>query len=220
MPTATKTRKMLYNTVKLSPNVEETPEGYLIFRSAIIARTGFQKYKGIDLPEDEMLEQGIEVDPDAEYELYRSPDEVFSTSCITSFVGKHVTDKHPPELLDIDNLDQYNCGTILRVWKGTEPLEDGNLPLLADIQVTNKLLIQKWRGGIRELSCGYNYHIIFDGKILLQVDIFGNHVAFVENGRAGTAKVLDSAPNNYEGFRKLILNSTSLETLVTKLNLV
>lgn len=216
MATLTKTRKMLYYTVKLSPNVEETPEGYLIFRNAVIARTGFQKYKGIDLPEDELLEQGITVNPDSEYELYRSESEVFAPETIASFLGKHVTDKHPPELLDIDNLDEYNCGTILKVWKGTEPLEDGNWPLLADIQVTNKLLIQKWRGGIRELSCGYNYHVILINKILNQVDILGNHVAFVENGRAGTAKVLDSASIMFDGFRQYLIK-TSIPNLIKRI---
>lgn len=190
-----------YYGVKISPNVVTTDEGYLIFKNAIIARTGFQRYKGSELPENEIENAGIKVNPDDDIDVYRSPEEVFSKSTIASFNGKAVTDNHPPDLLDIETHADYQCGHMMNVRKGPGPLENGDWPLLADIQVTDKNLIMKYQGGIRELSCGYTYHLVKDGDKLLQVDICGNHVAVVPNGRAGPlVKIQDAAPEKKEKF--------------------
>lgn len=190
-----------YYGVKISPNVVTTDEGYLIFKNAIIARTGFQRYKGSELPESEIESAGITVNADDDVDVYRSPEEVFSKSTIASFNGKAVTDNHPPDLLDIETHADYQCGHMMNVRKGPEPLENGDWPLLADIQVTDKNLIMKYQSGIRELSCGYTYHLLKDGDKLLQVDICGNHVAVVPNGRAGPlVKIQDAAPEKKEKF--------------------
>lgn len=188
-----------YYGVKISPNVVTTDEGYLIFKNAIIARTGFQRYKGSEIPESEIQNAGIKVSADDDIDVYRSPEEVFSKATIASFNGKAVTDNHPPDLLDIETHADYQCGHMMNVRKGSEPLENGDWPLLADIQVTDKNLIMKYNGGIRELSCGYTYHLVKDGDKLLQVDICGNHVAVVPNGRAGPlVKIQDAAPEKKE----------------------
>ena len=187
-----------YFGVKLSGNVIETPEGYIVFKNAVIARTGFYTYKGIELLNDEVTaseleEQGVVVNPEDEIKVYRSPEEVFSKRSIDSFQMKSVTDGHPPKMLDLDSVAEHECGQVYNVREGKEPLEDGNFPLLGDIVVKDAGLIQKWKAGLRELSNGYNYHIVKVGETLCQVDIIGNHVAFVENGRAGIyAKVNDS----------------------------
>lgn len=193
-----KHKPISYFGVKLSDNVIKTPEGYLIFKDAVIARTGFQLYKAKELPQDELQDLGLKFNPDDDVNVYRSPEEVFSTRAIRSFEGKPVTDMHPDDgkLLTIETVEDYSCGHIQNVRQGEEPLENGDLPLLADIHVHSASLIAKWNAGIRELSCGYNYHIIKDsnGNIFM-VDIVGNHVAFVENGRAGIhVRVNDSKP--------------------------
>lgn len=189
------TRPVSYFGIKLSDNVVETPEEYLVFKNAVIARTGFQMYKGKELPEDELEDQGIVVNPDDDVNVYRSPEEVFSKLTIASFEGKPVTDGHIA-MLDVDTHAEHSEGHIQNVRPGTEPLENGDMPLLADVYVTSRNLISKYKAGIRELSCGYNYHIVKQGNQLLQVDITGNHVAFVENGRAGQhVRVNDSKPN-------------------------
>ena len=61
-----------YYGVKLSDNWIETPEGYVIFKNAVIGRTGFQKYKGSELNQEELQQQGVTVGPDEEVELFRS----------------------------------------------------------------------------------------------------------------------------------------------------
>lgn len=191
----------VYYGVKLSGNVVETPEGYLVFKNAVIARTGFQTYKGKELPQDELEHIGVSVNPDDDVNVYRTSEEVFSKRTIASFEGKPVTDRHQG-MVDVDTHSEVAEGHMQNVRDGSDtPLENGDLPLLADIFVTSRNLIAKWNAGIRELSCGYNYHLAKSGNNILQVDITGNHVAFVENGRAGVhVKVNDSKPIEMEKF--------------------
>jgi hypothetical protein len=183
---------------KLSDNMKLTPEGYLVCFNAVIARTGYQTYAGSELPEDELKEQNVSVNPDDQVKVLRLPEEVFKTSVFSSFEGKPFTFHHPEELLKLDTVNDFQCGHIQNVRKGEEPFENGDWPLLADIVVTDKETIYAIRVlGIRELSCGYNYRLLKDGNNLLQVAIIGNHVALVENGRAGAhAKIQDSLKRN------------------------
>lgn len=184
---------LAYYGVKLSDNWIETPEGYVIFKNAVIGRTGFQKYKIGELAEDERELQKIVGDLNSEIELFRSPEEVFSPKTIASFETKSITDGHPDKLLTLDTVKEHECGQITNVRAGLEPLESGDLPLLADLVVKSRNLIDKIKAGLRELSCGYNYHVLRQGDLLLQVDIIGNHVAIVNVGRAGPeASIKDS----------------------------
>jgi hypothetical protein len=49
----------------------------------------------------------------------------------------------------------------------------------------------------RQLSCGYNYQLAWDGQRLSQAGITGSHVAVVAKGRAGeAARINDEAPND------------------------
>jgi hypothetical protein len=179
-----------YYGVRLSPNWVETPEGYVIFKNAVIGRSGFQTYKGRELDKQELADQGITVDDDQDVNLYRDPSEVFSDKTIASFLGKSVTDGHPEELIDLDSVKRHEQGQLINVRAGSEALESGDLPLLSDLIVKSKNLIDKIKAGLRELSCGYNYHVLKDGSVIKQVDIIGNHVAIVENARAGREAVI------------------------------
>lgn len=188
--------------VKLSDNLAETPaEGYLLFFNAVIARTGLQSYKGSELPQrgsdtppDEVTAQDLGIEANDTVSVYRSADEVFRPATMASFEMKSITDTHPDKLLTSETVLDHECGQIFNVRKGKEALEDGNWPLLADGIVKDKNLILKIKAGLRELSCGYNYHILKDGTRILMVDILGNHVAVVPNGRAGPlAAIQDSA---------------------------
>jgi len=184
---------LAYYGVKLSDNWIETPEGYLIFKNAVIARTGFQKYKLKEIDEGERQSQHIEGNPEDEVELYRSSEEVFSPRTISSFELKSITDGHPDQMLNVDTVREHELGQITNVRRSAEPLETGDFPLLADLVVKSRNLIEKIKAGLRELSCGYNYHVLRQGDLLLQVDIVGNHVAIVNVGRAGPeASIQDS----------------------------
>jgi hypothetical protein len=199
-------------TIPEKVNWVETPEGYLIFKNAVIGRTGFQTYKGYELDKQELDEQGIQVKDDDDVNLYRDPEEVFSPKTIASFVGKSLTDGHPSELLSLENVKDHEQGQVMNVRPGPEPLESGDLPLLADLIVKSRYLIEKIKAGLRELSCGYNYHVLKDGDLIKQVDIVGNHVAVVEQARAGReAVIVDSAITSIE--RKFIM-STWLDRII------
>jgi hypothetical protein len=184
-----------YYGAKLSDNMRVHPNGNLICENAEIARTGFQIYKGHELPQDELEAQGIEIDPDADVKVLRTADEVFKANVIRSFNGTTFTCTHPDKLLTVDTNADHDCGDVMNVRRGEEPLSDGNWPLLADIVVKDAEAIRQiTQEGVRELSCGYNYHILKQGNNLLMTNIIGNHVALVEKGRAGAgARLMDTA---------------------------
>lgn len=181
---------------RLSENIDVTPEGYLICRNAVIGRTGFQTYKFSEIadPEGLLAQENIQRNPDDKIDLWRDIKEVFSPATIASFEGKTFTFTHPDQLLDPDTERYHHAGHVQNVRRG-EPLDSGDIPLLADIIVTDRGAIDAIRGGDRELSCGYTYKLVKRGNRWDQASILGNHVALVQKGRAGTeARIYDADP--------------------------
>lgn len=167
----------------LSDTIAETPDGYWICRNATIGRSGFQKYKVKEIFDPENLL--ADYDDDEEVELWRDRSEVFSPATIASFEGKSLTLGHPPDLLNPDTDTDFAIGHVQNVREGTEPLDSGNWPLLADLVVKDRAAIDAIRSGERELSSGYTYKLAREGNRFDQRQILGNHVALVEKGRAG-----------------------------------
>ncbi len=186
-----------YYASRLTENIGETPEGYLICRDAVIGRTGFQTYEVRELPPDAAA-LGVDMsNPAARIELYRSMDEVFSPATLASFEGKSVTDDHPPDAQFVDptNIEEFEYGHVQNVRKGETPLDTGDWPMLADLIIKRQPLIDKVKKGQRELSCGYDYALTRVADRVCQSSIRGNHVAVVLRGRAGAeARIKDSAP--------------------------
>ena len=177
----------------LSENIIETPQGYRICKNVVIARTGFQTYKVREIDDPQGLLSNFKQDD--EIELWRDQDEVFSAATIASFEGMPVTLQHPEEMLDLDNTHESQVGHAQNVRKGTEPLEDGNLPLLSDLFITHAEAVQAIDNGVREVSCGYYYTLAKSGKGFDQTNLRGNHIAIVQKARAGDeARICDSAP--------------------------
>jgi hypothetical protein len=186
-----------FYATRLSDKLSKTPEGFLIAKDVVLGRTGYQTYNVRDLPKAVADEMGIDTsDPAAEIDLYRAEDEVFDPATIASFEGKPVTDNHPGDgFVSPSNFNEHARGHVQNVHRGSEPLESGDLPLMGDIMITVDSLIRKVEGGLRQLSCGYDYSLGRDGGKLLQTGIRGNHVAVVPQGRAGAeARIYDSAP--------------------------
>lgn len=138
-----------------------------------VARTGWYEY----------LEREVTGSGDNIVKVYRSDEEVFSKSAMASFEGKPVTDDHPPEALTPDNTQIYMKGVTQNVRRSGKE----NDLLLADLVIHDKQLIDEIENGKREVSCGYEYTCVDneDGTYS-QTDIVGNHVAVVEEGRAGS----------------------------------
>lgn len=165
-----------YYGSRISENMTQTPEGFLICLNVPIARTGSQQYLASELEIDDEH-------PDKIYTVYRTEDEVFSAATIASFEGKPTTDDHPPVAVTPDTIAAFDCGHAQNVRRGTGA--DSDL-LIADLFITSKPLIDAIRGGRREVSCGYDceYATTPEGQIY-QRNIRGNHIAVVAAGRAG-----------------------------------
>lgn len=160
---------------KISERQEMTPEGFLLCRDVPIARTGVMYYAHDEVP--------IEPGSDPYIEIYRDEDEVFRPETLASFVGKPVTNNHPPENVDPENFKQHIEGIIIRAARG-EGINDKYI--MADLLIMGKDAISAIRDGKREVSAGYNadYEELKPGRGR-QTNIIGNHVALVDQGRCG-----------------------------------
>lgn len=148
------------------------------------ARVGVYEYGRDELPgaPDSIKDRMVRI--------YRPADEVFAPAAMSSFIGKPVTNDHPANPVTADNWSRHAKGGIQRVGKS----DDGQF-LDFDMAFMDAATITAINGGKRELSNGYSCDIewspgttqggeAYDG---IQRNIRGNHVALVDQGRAGSA---------------------------------
>ncbi len=166
---------MIYYGTKLSDNISiRQPEGYLICLNVPVARTGYQDY----YPQELGLPYSTQT-----VQVFRPEEEVFSEACIASFEGMPVTDDHPSEGVDINNIKRLGKGRAHNIRRGAG--EESDL-LLADLIIEDVGLIDRiMNQGKREVSCGYNYELCEEDGQYVQRQIRGNHIAVVDAGRAG-----------------------------------
>ena len=170
-----------YYGYTISPNQLETGEGFLICRNVPIARTGEQDYLGteIGLKTNEIVK------------VYRPEEEVFSEAAMASFEGKPVTNNHPAEQVDPENVKLYEMGHAQNVRRGTGEFKDF---LVADLHIHDAELIDAIKAGKRQISCGYECEYVERDGQIVQTNIRGNHVAVVDEGRAGVkASIMDNS---------------------------
>jgi hypothetical protein len=170
-----------YAPFQISENISETPEGYLVCRGVSIGRIGEMEYgKG---------ESPIKPGPDGKVIVTRAAEELFRPETIASFEGKPVTIRHPSDFVDPENWAALSKGLVQNVRRG-----DGSQgsDLVADLLITEARAIELVKGGLREVSCGYDAHYTETGVGRgFQHNIIGNHLALVEEGRAGTAYAIN-----------------------------
>lgn len=174
----------------LTSDIEKTPEGYLKTR-AIVTNTGIFNY----LMKDGTILREL-----------RDNDEVFNEESLNSLKNIPLTDGHPPETITSENAKKYQVG-----FTGSDVRQNGHAVSI-DLTFTDKNMIEKIESGEkRALSCGYeaklDYSVAgqyyFGNNMVdaMQKHIRYNHVAAVENGRAGDlAKIpinIDSVDNIY-----------------------
>ncbi len=168
----------------LSPNIDRTPEGYLICRNVPINRTGVQVYGAGEL--------GLPGEPDKAVQVYRLEEDVFAPAALASFEGKDITRGHPPEMLTAENQAGYSKGYLENVRRDGENT-------VADLIIKDPALVSDVENGVlREVSCGYNctFEPYRDGY--RQTGIIGNHVAVVPRGRAGSTVAIKDAAGQAE----------------------
>jgi uncharacterized protein len=167
-------RAIFFAPEKLGPNQSLTKEGYLVCTNVPIARTGIMYYGPGETTIPEV---------DGKVIIDRDEAELFAPKFMTSFVGKHVTNNHPPEPLSPQNFRNYAVGTIIATRRG-DGIDDQLL--LADMIIYDPLAISEIQDGKREVSAGYHTDYIETspgrGR---QINMLGNHVALVDAGRCG-----------------------------------
>jgi uncharacterized protein len=131
--------------------------------------------------------------------VYRPESEVFDTKSVGSFFAKPVTDNHPIETVTSDNWKKYARGAVMGA------MRDGEY-LAFDLVLMDADIIQAVDSGKRELSNGYSCQLTFgdgvapDGTAYnaTQSNIIGNHIAVVDQGRAGhECRIGDGGGNKF-----------------------
>lgn len=155
--------------------VERLPDGRVRV-DALLTRSGIFRYTADDGSER------LELRPD---------DEVFRPQSMRSFAVVPLTDDHPPEMLTARTAKQFAVGST-----GDTIVRDDN-HVRGSIGVFDADTIAKMDAGKLEISCGYTcdledapgVHPVYGPYHAIQRNIVGNHVALVDQGRAGSARV-------------------------------
>lgn len=166
-----------YTQSHISERIAETPEGYLICHDVPIARTGFMEYEAGEVPVEPIKGNPV-------VQIERTEAFVFDPVAVGSFEGKPVTIGHPREDVTPANWKELAKGHAQDVRRGEGEAAD---LLLADLIITDADAIALVRGGLRDISCGYDttYEQIKPGYGR-QSQIRGNHIALVQQGRCGS----------------------------------
>lgn len=173
-----------------------TDEGFLRVPGHV-SRTGIQEYLGSELG----------FNHDRIMRVYRPPSEVFDSESLASFAGSDVTIEHPAELVNSVNYKSTSAGTV------TTAVKDGDF-VRCDLIVKDQKAIDAILAGKVELSVGYTATYKDKAGVtpngepydLMQTCIRVNHVALVDNARAGPeAKIFDSSPTT-TGATKMAVN--------------
>jgi len=163
-------------------------DGFLKVR-ARAARSGVYDYLGIEVDP-----RGTKFKPNDVVKVYRPADEVFDKASLASFVGKPITNDHPTTAVTAANWRDHARGSIFGAVK------DGDY-VGFDLAFMDADTIAAVDAGKRELSNGYSCDLSIEDGVTpdgvayqaVQRNIRGNHVALVDQGRAGPdCRVSDS----------------------------
>lgn len=199
---------------KLSDRLYMDNNGQLIVKDAILARTGEYDYLESDILPDGDRTKIVKV--------YRSPEDVFEPASMASFENKPLCDNHPDDDVCGDNYSSLQHGYMRDIHRGEGDLSNC---LMGTIVVTDPYIIKMIQDkDKRDLSLGYDAQIVLgdDGKYYMK-KIRGNHVALVEDGRAGIATIRDSQNTKNLGGLETVkdkqkgTNTSSMKAFLKKL---
>lgn len=168
---------LIIDTVALS-DARTTADGYLV-ADAKIARTGIQTYSGTEMGRPDL----------AAVRVWRPADEVFHGDAMASMAHRPVTLEHPDEAITAVNWRRHSVGQT-----GGDVVRDGDF-VRVPLVLMDQGAIEAVRLGKRQLSVGYAAEIDWtpgvtaDGQSYdaVQRQIRGNHLAIVDQARAGPA---------------------------------
>jgi len=178
-----------------------TAQGYLEVECRI-AKTGVQAYSGHELGlEDNQI-----------YHILRDEGDVFDQSSMDTFSNKPITLNHPEQQVDTSNFMGLTVGI-----SGHEVVRDGDY-ISTKLLIMDENAIASIEAGKNELSNGYQTDIEwtpgvhsnglkYDGR---QTNIRGNHIAIVDNARAGGGcHIADN--NEVDLMEKVTINGVEFE---------
>lgn len=182
----------------LIQDFKETDEGYLTITACPITRPGVFPYRRSD--------GGVSMEA-------KLPEELFSSATVSSANSKPMTDDHPAEPVNANNYSKYAKG----MTHNDAAVKDNKLAI--SFTITDSETIKKVNDGKRELSIGFQADVksetgMYDGMQYdaVQRNMLINHIAIVEEGRAGpqvairgdsTAFMIDSKDKQKTGGDKM-----------------
>lgn len=189
-----------YVKTRLSENILETPEGFLLCKAVPLTHTGALRYVHPEHPFGEDAGEVI---------IKRSPDELFSPVTMASFEGKDFTVEHPEEFVNPENYQELTHGVMFNIKKSEKKIEiEGEEVevLQGDFLIKSSEAIALVKAGVREVSLGYEamWELISD-KEGRHSNIIGNHCALVDQGRAGKLCAINDhkKENMFMGLKEL-----------------
>lgn len=160
-----------YDTAPINRVTQDAQTGFVHITNVPIARVGVFPY--------------IKADNSVEMEA-KLPTELLSEGTVSSANSKPITDNHPDELVT-----QVNARNYMKGFTATNAHVE-NDTLKVDMTITDKSLIDEINRGKQELSIGFETEVVpkkgeYKGVAYdsVQRNIQINHVAVVEQGRAG-----------------------------------
>jgi hypothetical protein len=188
-----------FTTLKISENIQETPEGFLVCHDVPIARAGDLLYLGNETT-IEPGEGGLVI-------LTRTIEELSRKETLASFEGKSIVIGHPDPVdgeitfVDPDNWKNLTVGILQNVRVGGGGDED---KLIADLLITDREAIDAVKEKkLRQLSCGYSCTTTSVTRGYgIQTDFIGNHISLEKKGRCGNeCAIFDQAPKFNRGLK-------------------
>lgn len=174
-------KKIYFNSELESSSKYKTDEGYLVNLSVPISRSGIFVYKGFEF--------GLDGDEASRDVVVYRPIEVFDDGLLSQISNLPVTNSHPENGVDSENITDEIIGTL-----GDKVYMDGADVIAEKVIVYDKGSINEIESGVKqEVSIGFDAEYTpckgeFDGKEYDYVEKITrvNHLALVSKGKAGS----------------------------------
>jgi hypothetical protein len=174
-----------YLATRISPHLARTPDGFLLCKDVLVARSGTLEYMPSELG----------VPGTGPITVHRPPEEITNPRFLASCEGAVVCDSHPGRFVDPGNYQAFARGHAQNSRVGPRDAH-GNTQVLCDLFINDSGLADKVEAGIvRDVSIGFDLELVQDERgRWTQQNLRVNHIAVVAKGRGITTKILDAAP--------------------------
>ena len=185
-------KRLVYDRAQVDSVRNIDDNGYLHVGVSNITKEQVAPYRGNEIPDFEKL--GL--DPDKIYTIYRPASELSKPETVKSLNGIPILLKHAPDSAEEPASNRVGSTGTDAKWEA---------PYLTNsLHIQDADAIRRINDGtMREISMGYFYtpvlkHGEFEGEPydLIMTDIACNHVALVEEGRAGPDVLVKDAALN------------------------